>query len=169
MVAKKFAIAGMVLALGGCAQLQSVKPGTPFPAVEQQFGKPSITCPLPGGDTRVIWSQQPLGETAWATEVTAAGNVGEIRQVLTDQSFEQLSDATVWTPEKVLCAFGPPENISEVGLPSVRRVVWSYRYRQAGTWHSLMYVFFDKEGQIVTQHYAGPDPMFMFDFGSDRH
>ena len=169
MVTRKLALATIVLALSGCAQIQNVKPGTSLSAVEQQFGKPNVSCPLPGGATRAIWSQQPYGDTAWAADVTPAGEVGELQQVLTDKSFEQLSDNTIWTPEKVLCAFGPPEKIDEVGMPSVRRTVWSYRYRQAGTWHSLMYVFFDSEGKRVTEHYAGPDPMYMYDYSGDRH
>jgi hypothetical protein len=88
--------------------------------------------------------------------------VGEFEQVLTDRSFDRLSEG-VWTPERVQCEFGPPEKISGTGLPGEVQVVWSYRYRQYGVWYSLMYVFFGTDGKVVTQFFAGPDPMFMYD------
>lgn len=159
----KLALAAVAcVALAGCAQLDAVKPGTALTVVEQQFGRPTTTCPLPAGQTRVVWSQQPFGHYAWATVVNPQGQVGEIEQVLTDKSFERLSEGE-WTPQEVVCAFGPPMNIDQVGLPSNLKTVWSYRYRQYGVWYSLMYVFFGTDGKQVTQHYAGPDPMFFDD------
>lgn len=148
-----------LLATVGCAQITSVPPGTPLATVEKEFGAPTTLCPADSDSSRAVWSQQPLGEFAWATTIDSQGRVGEFEQVLTDQSFERLSEG-VWTPERVQCAFGPPENISKVGLPSDLKIVWSYRYRQYGVWYSLMYVFFGTDGKQVTQFYAGPDPMF---------
>lgn len=143
----------------GCAQITNVPPGTPFAAVEEEFGTPSTLCQTNSESNRAIWSQQPMGQFAWATTIDSQGRVGEFEQVLTDQSFERLGEG-VWTPERVQCAFGPPENITKVGLPSDLKIVWSYRYRQYGVWYSLMYVFFGTDGKQVTQFYAGPDPMF---------
>ena len=36
--------------------------------------------------------------------------------------------------------------------------VWSYRYKEAGVWNSLMSVHFDQQG-VVRQMLNGPDPM----------
>jgi hypothetical protein len=129
--------------------------------VEKQFGAPSTICPAADGTKRAVWSQQPFGEFAFATTIGADASVGKFEQVLTDQSFNQLG-VGAWTPERVKCTFGPPENISVVGLPGHLKTVWSYRYRQNGVWYSLMYVFFDKDTNTVNQYYAGPDPMFEY-------
>ncbi len=151
----------------GCAQIATVKPGTSLATVEKQFGMPSTLCSAADGTKRAVWSQQPLGEFAFATTIGVDYRVSEFEQVLTDKSFNQLGSG-VWTPERVRCTFGPPENISSVGLPGLVRTVWSYRYRQNGVWYSLMYVFFDKDTNTVNQYFAGPDPMFEYgDFKFD--
>ena len=126
--------------LGGCASMTSVAPGTPLAQVESEFGRHNYSCPLPDGGQRVIWSRQPFGQFAWGANVDSQGRVGEVTQLLTDQNFAKLGQGT-WTDEQVLCEFGPPAEIDGVGLPSVRQIVWSYRYLQNGVWNSLMYVY----------------------------
>lgn len=158
--AGKAVIASMLgLILAGCAQVKNVPPGSSFTEVESQFGKPTLTCPLPSGGTRAIWSQQPYGHFAWATDISPEGDTGEMVQVLTDESFNRLQRG-IWTAEDVRCAFGPPAIIDEVGLPAVRTKVWSYRYRQNGVWYSLMYIYFPLNADRVLKYNAGPDPMF---------
>lgn len=161
------AFGALALTLGGCAQIGKTPSGTSLAQVEQQFGKPTVTCPLPSSGTRAIWSQQPFGEFAWATDVTPDGNIGEMVQVLSDQSFSRLSRG-IWKAEDVRCAFGPPADIDQVGTPSVRTTVWSYRYRQDGVWYSLMYIYFPLEGDRVLKYHAGPDPMFSYDGSLSR-
>lgn len=154
--------AGALFALAlaaGCTPLADLPAGTPLAEVEAQFGRPNYSCPLPDGGRRVIWSQQPMGQYAWATDVTPDGRTQGIEPVLTDASFERLRQGT-WTAERVLCAFGPPAEVSEVGLPSSRQQVWAYRYRQSGVWNSLMYVYMGRDGERVTRFHPGPDPMF---------
>jgi len=108
-----------------------------------------------------VWSQQPFGQFAWATEVSEQGNVSTITQILDDQVFQQLAEG-VWTPDRVRCAFGPPAEIRGVGLPSVHKTVWSYRYKQYGAWNMLMDVFFDPKTELVVGHSPAPDPMYQF-------
>lgn len=151
------------LALGGCAQMPQTPPGTPIAAVEKQFGQPTITCPLPDGGFRAVWSQQPFGEYAWGTDVDASGKVGEITQLLNDKFFNDSLGSGVWDTNRVYCTFGPPADIGNVGLPSVTKTVWSYRYRQYGVWYSMMYVFFDPATNLVVDHYPGPDPWYLDD------
>ena len=157
-------VAAILATAAGCAQIAGVKPGTPLTVVEKHFGAPTTICPTADGTKRAIWSQQPMGEFAFATTIDSESRVGEFEQVLTDQSFEKLGQG-VWTPEQVLCEFGPPEKIDKVGLPGDLKIVWSYRYRQNGVWYSLMYVFFGTDGKAVTQFFAGPDPMFEYNKG----
>lgn len=155
-------VAASVLALTACANMTETVPGTPYSVVQAEFGKPTMTCPLPEGGLRAIWSQQPFGQYAWGTNVTPDGLVGPVQQILSDKVFKQLSDG-VWDTNRVQCEFGPPANIDGVGLPGNIKTVWSYRYKQYDVWNSMMYVFFDPATNIVIDHYPGPDPMFMYD------
>ena len=144
----------------GCTSMDELPAGTPYKTVQAQYGEPTMTCPLPNGGFRAIWSQQPLGEYAWGTNVDSKGNVDVIVQLLDDKIFnEKLAEGT-WDPEKLKCAFGPPATIDDVGLPSVRKHVWSYRDLQYGVWYMMMNVFFDPKTMIMTGHYPTPDPMF---------
>lgn len=150
------------LALSGCANMAETVPGTPYTSVQAEFGRPTLTCPLPDGGVRAVWSQQPFGQYAWGTNVSSDGRVGVVTQILSDKVFEQLSDG-VWDTDRVQCEFGPPASIDGVGLPGNIKTVWSYRYKQYDVWNSLMYVFFDPATNLVIDHYPGPDPMFMYD------
>ncbi|HUH88666.1 MAG TPA: hypothetical protein VL003_11560 [Pusillimonas sp.] len=153
------AVLSSFLLLQGCTSITTASPGTPLTQVEAEFGRHNYSCPLPDGGRRVIWSRQPFGQFAWGTNVDAQGRVGQITQLLTDQHFRVLNEGS-WTDEQVLCEFGPPAEIDAVGMPSVRQVVWSYRYQQDGVWNSLMYVYMGPDGKQVTRFHPGPDPMY---------
>jgi hypothetical protein len=150
----------LLAALGGCADMAAkVPPGATLASVEASYGRPNFTCPLPNGGQRAIWTQQPLGQYAWGTDVAPDGRIDKISRLLTDRSFDQMKEG-VWPAERVRCEFGPPANIDEVGLPNVRQVVWSYRYRQSDSWNSLMYVYMGRDGSQMTHFHPGPDPMY---------
>ncbi|MER1966117.1 hypothetical protein [Castellaniella sp. GW247-6E4] len=160
-------IAGSGMALGACANIAATPPGTPIDQVQAQFGAPTLTCTSRAGKPRAIWSQQPYGQFAWGSDLTSDGRVERIEPVLTDAHFKVLAEGT-WTPEQVRCEFGPPAQIDTAGLPSVRQIVWNYRYRQDGVWNSLMFVFFGRDGAQVTKFHPGPDPMYLQDDRSPR-
>ena len=145
--------------LAACATMADLPPGTPYYQAQARYGAPSITCPLANGGQRVIWSQQPFGQYAWGGNVLPDGSMERIEPILTDAHFAILAQGE-WTPEKLTCEFGPPAEVSEVGLPAVRQVVWAYRYKQNGVWNSLMYVYLGPNGDRVTRFHPGPDPMF---------
>lgn len=145
--------------LGACANMADTPAGTPLSQVTSQYGQATYSCSAKDGEKRLIWSQQPYGQYAWGTNVNAAGNTDRIMPLLTDEHFRVLQTGT-WTPEQVRCEFGPPAEITTVGLPSSTQIVWSYRYRQASVWNSLMYVYFGTDGQKVTRVHPGPDPMY---------
>ncbi|HEX7387336.1 MAG TPA: hypothetical protein VF285_08695 [Castellaniella sp.] len=147
------------LALAGCANIANTPAGTPLAQVEAKFGTPTLQCTNRQGQQRVIWSQQPLGQFAWGGNVDPDGRVQTIAPILTDEHFQVLAHGT-WTPDQVRCEFGPPAFIDEVGLPSVRQIVWNYRYKQDHVWNSLMFVYFDRDVSHVTHFNAGPDPMY---------
>ncbi|NYT58734.1 hypothetical protein H0A65_07330 [Alcaligenaceae bacterium] len=145
--------------LAACANMANTPPGTPLHQVEAKFGAANYSCTTDNGIQRLIWTQQPYGQYAWGTHVDSAGMTDRIEPLLTDRHFDILATGT-WTPERVRCEFGPPAEITQVGLPSNLQVVWGYRYKQSGAWNSLMYVYFDKAGQTVTRFHPGPDPMY---------
>ncbi|MEI2418394.1 hypothetical protein V8Z80_19615 [Orrella sp. JC864] len=147
------------LAAAGCANIEQVEPGTPLAQVQGRFGAPTHACPLPDGGQRLVWSQQPYGQYAWGTRTTADGRVGPVEPILTDEYFKRL-DQGHWTAERILCEFGPPAVIERVGMPSVRQVVWAYRYRENHVWNSLMHLYMGPDGTRLTRRHAAPDPMF---------
>lgn len=151
--------AGVGAALTGCANIASTPPNTPLAAVQGQFGAPTLDCTDRDGQRRVVWSSQPLGQQAWGGTVDAQDKIAKLRPLLTDEHFKVLSTGT-WTQDEVRCEFGPPAIIDSVGLPSVRQLVWSYRYKENHVWNSLMYVFFGHDGVHVTKFHPGPDPLY---------
>ena len=152
------AAALFTLALSGCAQLQSVKPNTPVADVIKQFGKPTTVCQNQDGTERLVWSQQPFGRYAWATNTTKDNTIGQLTQVLTDAHFDVLSTGT-WSAERVRCEFGPPANIEGISKGNER--VWAYRYMQFSAWYSMMYVYMGPNGDLANRHHPGPDPMYL--------
>ena len=59
--------------------------------------------------------------------------------------------------DDILRNFGRPAETSAVGYHDYE--VWSYRYKEAGVWNSMMHVHFDQQG-VVRQMLNGPDPMY---------
>lgn len=152
------AVALTPLILSACANMADIPAGTPLSEVQAQFGAPNFSCDQ-NGKERLIWTTQPMGQYAWGTNVDNAGNTDQVVMLFTTQNFSKLGQGT-WNQEQVRCEFGPPAEISTVGLPSSRQDVWSYRYKQSGAWNSLMYVYFDPYTGEVTRYHSGPDPMF---------
>lgn len=149
---------GALLTLGACASMRDIPPGTPLADVQARYGAPTVDCPQPDGTRTLVWSTQPMGQYAWASRVGPDGRLGAVEQILTDAAFKKV-EIGVWNTEQLLCAFGPPADTSMVGLPSVRQNVWSYRYRQAGAWNSLMHVYLSDTGVVQRMH-PGPDPLY---------
>ena len=150
-------LGALILSLSGCAQVSSAKPGTPIAEVLKQYGKPVVTCPTKDGGRRMIWTQQPEGETAYAVQVPKSGLIEAPQQVLSMQSFNVMSNGEVWTREMVHCQFGPPANISRDGFGS-EEWIWGYRYMAAGDDAQMMYVYLGVDGASVTRFVSQPDP-----------
>jgi hypothetical protein len=150
-------LAGLIASLSGCAQISSAKAGTPIAEVLKQYGKPAVTCPTKDGGRRMVWTQQPEGESAYAVQVPQSGLIQAPQQVLSMDSFSVMSNGEVWTREMVHCQFGPPANISRDGLGS-DEWVWGYRYLRAGDDAQMMYVYLGSNGASVTRYASLPDP-----------
>jgi hypothetical protein len=153
------AMALCLAGLAGCANIDTVAPGTPLAAVVGKYGEPTTTCSRPDGQKRAVWSQQPSGSYAWGADIGADGRVGPVVSVLTDEHFERLAAGT-WSQEAVRCEFGPPYRIGVSGLGDRREVVWSYRYMKELTRHFVMNVFFGRDGVAVTEFHPAPDDRY---------
>ena len=145
------------LMLVGCANVSSVQPGTPIAQVIKQYGSPDINCPSRDGGKRMVWSQQPEGETAYALHVSQQGVVGAPQQVLTAKNFSILGNGEVWTRERVHCEFGPPANITRDNWGDDHQWVWAYRYLLNQGDVEFMYVYLGNDGAQVTKYRSLPD------------
>jgi len=155
---------GMAVLLAACAGPAGIQPGEPGSAVTARLGPPTLERPLPNGGQRLIYSSQPMGQFAWITDIGADGKVIGTTQALTSERFNML-DSGNWDTERLLFEFGPPAEITHVGLKG-EQTVWGYRFREDGVWNSLMYVYVTDQG-VVTRHHPGPDPLMepRFPFG----
>ncbi|GAA4328189.1 lipoprotein [Pigmentiphaga soli] len=160
------AAAAAALLLAACASPASIQPGEPLGSVTQRLGRPTLEMPRPDGGTRLIWSTQPMGQFVWVTDVDASGKTISNQQALTTENFDRIKIGE-WDTERLRYEFGPPAEISRVGLRG-EHLVWSYRYRQDGVWNSLMHIYISDSGKVERFH-PGPDPlaeprdgMFMF-------
>jgi hypothetical protein len=150
-------LVGLIASLSGCAQVSSAKAGTPIAEVLKQYGKPAVTCPTKDGGRRMVWTQQPEGESAYAVQVPQSVLIQAPQQVLSMDSFSVMSNGEVWTREMVHCQFGPPANISRDGIGS-EEWVWGYRYMRVGDDAEMMYVYLGSNGASVTRYESLPDP-----------
>jgi len=151
-------IATLVLSTG-CTLIANTPSGALFTDMQRRHGPPTHVCPGPdslGASQRAIWSQHPAGQHAWAARVDADGSITAVEPVLTDEAFQRLRPGL--TPDELRCAYGPPALISVVGW-SKRQTVWSYRYREAKSWNSLMHIYLDTDDKVA-RFEPGPDPMF---------
>lgn len=142
----------LIASLTGCASVSSVPAGTPVSTVIQQFGKPAVHCKSRNNLPRLVWTSQPSGETAWATEVSTQGLVNGFEQVLTDAKFSLLSNPG-WTKDMVHCEFGPPAEIQNLGFYD-KHTVWTYRYMSERLGHAMMTITYGDDGITVIRHRA---------------
>ncbi|QOY93243.1 outer membrane protein assembly factor BamE [Massilia sp. UMI-21] len=146
-----------LLLLGGCAGLLRQAPdiGDSEDIVQQKMGAP--TAIYGAGNDRIFeYATGPMGQFTWMARIGPDGRLVSYEQVLTGEKFATIQvDAA--TREDVLRTLGRPAEKSHVAMRDYE--VWSYRYKEAGVWNSLMHVHFDRQG-IVRQMLNGPDPMY---------
>jgi hypothetical protein len=99
---------------------------------------------------------QPMGQFQHMARIGPDGRLVSYDQVLTSENFAKVK-VDHWTKDDILRNFGRPAEISRVYVHNYE--VWSYRYKEAGVWNSLMSVHFDQQG-VVRQMLNGPDPMY---------
>jgi len=149
----------LVLALAGCASPDKVAPGSTVAQTIEQFGRPTVSYPMPGGE-RLIYSRQPFGREAYAVDVDAQGRVVSARQVLQASEFQRIR-IDEWTRDDVRKNFGPPAEVGRV--MSFNGEIWTYRW--ANPFYMLYHVYFDPQGVVRRAH----EQVDLINDPEDRH
>ena len=156
-------ISAVLLAvLTACASPPSLKAGTPLDEARSALGRPTGTYTLPGGGTRLQYSNQPFDQSVWNADFDAQGRLVRVDQVMTDAAFSQVR-AGKDTREDVLRGFGAPAQTFDYRL--VNESAWMYRYYTYGNFRAAMFVYFDPKGTVLRTE-SGLDPWALG--GSDR-
>ena len=145
------------LLLAACATRPAPLPGETDDVVQAKLGMPtSIYVDGDGAARSLEYATGPMGQTTWMARIGPDGRLTAYEQVLTGEKFATLKVDQA-TKEQVLRTIGRPAERSRVAMQNYE--VWSYRYKEAGVWNSMMHVHFD-EGGVVRQMMNGPDPMY---------
>jgi hypothetical protein len=158
----KLPIAAILLStqviLSGCAGViggPPPMPGDPVDTVIGKFGRPTAVYPLADGQ-EFEYARGPYGQFTYMARFGPDNRLRSFEQVLTGEKFATLKLNSA-TKDEVLRTIGRPAETSRVHLNNYE--VWSYRYKEAGVWNSMMHVHFDQAG-IVRMMQNGPDPMY---------
>jgi hypothetical protein len=153
----KLATLCLLSGLAACAALFPAPPaiGESAEAVRARLGAPTAVYPAPIGQ---LWEYAtgPYGQLTWMASIGPDGRLAAWEQVLTGEKFATIKVDKA-TKDDVLRTIGRPAERSRVAMHNYE--VWSYRYKEAGVWNSMMHVHFDEAG-IVRLMQNGPDPMY---------
>jgi hypothetical protein len=143
--------------LAGCASMMGppLLPGDSIDTVKLKLGEPTATYSA-GPEQLLEYATGPMGQFTWMAHIGADGRLVLLEQVLTGEKFATIQVGSA-THEDVLRAIGRPAEKSYLPLRDFE--VWSYRYKEAGVWNSMMHVHFDRAG-VVRMMQNGPDPMY---------
>jgi hypothetical protein len=150
--------AALAFSLAACAPLFRHPPpvGAPLAEVTAALGRPDASYPEPDGGQVLEYRGQPMGQFQYMARIGPDGRLLSYEQVLTSENFAKVK-VDQWTKDDVLRNFGRPAEISRVAFHDYE--VWSYRYKEAGVWNSMMNIHFDRQG-VVRQMLNGPDPLY---------
>jgi outer membrane protein assembly factor BamE (lipoprotein component of BamABCDE complex) len=150
--------AATALTLAGCTTILRQPPpaGAPLAEVTAQLGQPNAVYPDPAGGQVLEYRGQPMGQFQYMARIGPDGRLVAYDQVLTSENFAKVK-VDHWTKDDIVRNFGRPAEVSRVYAHDYE--VWSYRYKEAGVWNSMMNVHFDAQG-VVRQMLNGPDPLY---------
>ncbi len=153
--------AAALSALAACATPQSLAPGTTLDQARARLGSPTGSYSLPGGGTRLQYSNQPFDQSVWNADFDAQGRLVRAEQVMSDAAFARVQSGKD-TRNEVLRDFGQP---AETFVYKLRdESAWMYRYYTHGGFKAAMFVYFDPAG-VVKRTETGLDPWTLRDGG----
>jgi SmpA/OmlA family protein len=130
-------LAPAVLA-AGCANFESIAPGTPAQQVQARVGAPAEVFKSPDGSE--VW-EYPLGPLGTETYMITLGPdraVRQVRQVLTDENISKLKPGM--PREEVRRMLGRPGSMDVT--ESRKEEIWYWRYREWQVRKMELYVQF---------------------------
>jgi hypothetical protein len=128
-------------------------PGTPLADVRVRLGQPTARYDLGGGDTELEYATGPWGQQTWMARFGPDQRLLSYQQVLDANTFAKIMYGKS-TKQDVLHLIGRPAET--MFLPRQQLEVWTYRYKEANVWNSMMHVHFDTGG-VVRMLMNGPD------------
>ena len=146
--------AATLAALAACATPNSMAPGTTIDQARARLGNPTGTYSLPGGGTRLQYSNQPFDQTVWNADFDTQGRLARVEQVMTDAAFARVRSGKD-TRNDVLRDFGQPAEMFHYKMRD--EYAWMYRYFTYGGFKAAMFVYFDPAG-VVKRTESGLDP-----------
>ncbi len=147
-----FAVA--LAALTACTTPGTLAPGTPIEQARAALGRPTGNYPLPGGGSRLQYSNQPFDQSVWNADFDAQGRLVRAEQVMSDEAFARVQSGKD-TRNEVLRDFGAPADTFHYRLRN--ETAWMYRYHTHGGFKAAMFIYFDPAG-IVKRTETGLDP-----------
>jgi hypothetical protein len=85
-----WALLALSLLLAGCTVPEWQKPGTPRSEIERSMGRPTLSLPLDGGGTRLVYSRQRAGLQVYHMDFDASQRLVRVEQALTIERFHAL-------------------------------------------------------------------------------
>lgn len=145
---------GLIATYLAACSTAPIEPGATQADVIAKYGKPTAVVTLPAsasdasrpGGTRLQYSAQPAGQTAFMVDLDPAGQVTMARQVLNPSDFSRVTTSQ-WTKSDTLREFGRPASVERVGNWSGDILVYRWKYANDDM---LFYVYLDAN-QIVQQ------------------
>jgi outer membrane protein assembly factor BamE (lipoprotein component of BamABCDE complex) len=141
--------------LAGCASFGNppIQAGEPEQQVITALGTPTHRY-QDGKDHLLEYMRGPFGQQTYMARIGPDGRLISYEQVLRSDKFASIKVGQA-TKQDILRTIGAPSETSYLTLPQLE--VWSYPYKEAGVWDSMMHVHFDNAG-IVRKMMNGPDP-----------
>lgn len=143
--------------LGACTLgAGSLRPGQTEAEVISRMGQPTRQY-QDGTDKLLEYMQGPSGQATYMVRIGPDGKLISSEQVLTLEKFGTITPGKA-RKEDVLKTIGAPSEVRF--FPRTGLLEWSYPYKEAGIWDSMMSVYLDKSG-TVRKLESGPDPRRM--------
>ena len=115
-----------------------------------QSSHPAARIVLPGGGESRFYTTGPAGMETCRVDVSAAGQVLQATQVLTDGNFASINPGM--TSDEVLARIGPPAN--KMRFARTQTTSWDYHFADAWNYDSEFSVVFDDRGVVVSKFTA---------------
>lgn len=131
-----------LLALSACATRPAPLPGQSQAQVLQTLGSPHGRYSL-NGEESWEYNSWPFGQRTFFARFDKEGKMQVFEQVLSHQGFARVQ-VGVSNKDDVLRLLGKPLETSYLSLPKLE--VWTYAYKEADVWDSMMHVHFDQGG-----------------------